>query len=108
MLVDLGFTEEVRQLVRDHHERLDGSGYPHGASGSLISFDARILAVCDVYDALISAASTETPGPTSAPLPCCERRAVPPSTQSASPRSSACSRSSAPPPRPRSSRLPAD
>ncbi|HEV8601837.1 MAG TPA: HD-GYP domain-containing protein [Gaiellaceae bacterium] len=54
MLVDLGFTEDVRQLVRDHHERLDGSGYPHGASGSLISFDARILAVCDVYDALIS------------------------------------------------------
>ena len=54
MLVDLGFTEDVRQLVRDHHERLDGSGYPHGATGSLISFDARILAVCDVYDALIS------------------------------------------------------
>jgi putative nucleotidyltransferase with HDIG domain len=54
MLVDLGFGEEVRHLVRSHHERLDGSGYPHGAEGSLISFDARILAVCDVYDALIS------------------------------------------------------
>jgi putative nucleotidyltransferase with HDIG domain len=54
MLVDLGFDKDVRQLVRDHHERLDGSGYPHGASGSLISLDARILAVCDVYDALIS------------------------------------------------------
>ena len=54
MLADLGFTEEILQLVRDHHERLDGSGYPNGASGSLISLDARILAVCDVYDALIS------------------------------------------------------
>jgi putative nucleotidyltransferase with HDIG domain len=54
MLVDLGFGEEVRHLVRTHHERLDGSGYPHGAEGSLISLDARILAVCDVYDALIS------------------------------------------------------
>jgi HD-GYP domain-containing protein (c-di-GMP phosphodiesterase class II) len=54
MLSDLGFGEEVRQLVRDHHERLDGSGYPHGAQGSLISLDVRILAVCDVYDALIS------------------------------------------------------
>ena len=54
MLVDLGFGEDVRHLVRSHHERLDGSGYPHGAEGSLISFDARILAVCDVYDALIS------------------------------------------------------
>jgi HD-GYP domain-containing protein (c-di-GMP phosphodiesterase class II) len=40
--------------VRTHHERLDGSGYPHGAEGSLISLDSRILAVCDVYDALIS------------------------------------------------------
>ena len=54
MLVDLGFGEEIRHLVRSHHERLDGSGYPHGAEGSLISLDTRILAVCDVYDALIS------------------------------------------------------
>jgi HD-GYP domain-containing protein (c-di-GMP phosphodiesterase class II) len=54
MLVDLGFGEEIRHLVRTHHERLDGSGYPHGAEGSLISLDSRILAVCDVYDALIS------------------------------------------------------
>jgi putative nucleotidyltransferase with HDIG domain len=54
MLVDLGFGEEIRHLVRSHHERLDGSGYPHGAEGSLISLDVRILAVCDVYDALIS------------------------------------------------------
>jgi putative nucleotidyltransferase with HDIG domain len=54
VLVDLGFGDEVRHLVRDHHERLDGSGYPHGTKSSLISFDARILGVCDVYDALIS------------------------------------------------------
>jgi putative nucleotidyltransferase with HDIG domain len=54
MLSDLGFKEDVRQLVRDHHERLDGSGYPHGIGGTAISLDARILAVCDVYDALVS------------------------------------------------------
>jgi len=54
MLSDLGFKEDVRQLVRDHHERLDGSGYPNGIAGSAISLDARILAVCDVYDALVS------------------------------------------------------
>jgi putative nucleotidyltransferase with HDIG domain len=54
MLGDLGFKENVRQLVRDHHERLDGSGYPHGIGGTAISLDARILAVCDVYDALVS------------------------------------------------------
>jgi HD-GYP domain-containing protein (c-di-GMP phosphodiesterase class II) len=54
MLIDLGFGEDVRHPVRSHHERLDGSGYPHGTGGSLISLDVRILAVCDVYDALIS------------------------------------------------------
>jgi HD-GYP domain-containing protein (c-di-GMP phosphodiesterase class II) len=54
LLADLGFGNDVRQLVRDHHERLDGSGYPHGTSGSAISLDVRILSVCDVYDALIS------------------------------------------------------
>jgi putative nucleotidyltransferase with HDIG domain len=54
MLADLGFGEEIRHLVRSHHERLDGTGYPHRAEGSLISLDVRILAVCDVYDALIS------------------------------------------------------
>jgi putative nucleotidyltransferase with HDIG domain len=53
-LRELGFREPVRRLVLDHHERLDGSGYPRGLSGPSISLDARILAVCDVYDALIS------------------------------------------------------
>jgi HD-GYP domain-containing protein (c-di-GMP phosphodiesterase class II) len=54
LLSDLGFGEDVRQLVRDHHERLDGSGYPAGRTGAEISLDVRILSVCDVYDALIS------------------------------------------------------
>jgi putative nucleotidyltransferase with HDIG domain len=53
-LKELGFREPVRRLVLDHHERLDGSGYPRGLSGPAMSLDARILAVCDVYDALIS------------------------------------------------------
>jgi HD-GYP domain-containing protein (c-di-GMP phosphodiesterase class II) len=38
--------------VRDHHERLDGTGYPHGATE--LSLETRVLAVCDVYDALRS------------------------------------------------------
>ena len=54
LLSDLGFGEDVRQLVRDHHERLDGSGYPAGRTGAEISLDVCILSVCDVYDALIS------------------------------------------------------
>jgi putative nucleotidyltransferase with HDIG domain len=53
-LKELGFRESVRRLVLDHHERLDGSGYPRGLGGPSLSLDARILGVCDVYDALIS------------------------------------------------------
>jgi HD-GYP domain-containing protein (c-di-GMP phosphodiesterase class II) len=49
-----GFSDEVRSVVRDHHERLDGGGYPRGLAADEVSLDARILAVCDVYDALIS------------------------------------------------------
>jgi hypothetical protein len=49
-----GFDEPVLRLVRDHHERLDGSGYPNGASGEEIDLDTRILMICDVYDALLS------------------------------------------------------
>jgi HD-GYP domain-containing protein (c-di-GMP phosphodiesterase class II) len=55
LLAELGgFSEGVRQLVLNHHERLDGGGYPHGLSGDDIDLDTRILTVCDVYDALIS------------------------------------------------------
>lgn len=49
-----GFDPLVLSLVNDHHERLDGSGYPRGMVAGEISLEARILAVCDVYDALIS------------------------------------------------------
>jgi putative nucleotidyltransferase with HDIG domain len=52
LLGRLGFSARVRLLVRDHHERLDGSGYPHGATS--LSLETRVLAVCDVYDALRS------------------------------------------------------
>ncbi len=49
-----GFDPLVLALVNDHHERLDGSGYPRGLADGDISLEAQILAVCDVYDALIS------------------------------------------------------
>ena len=49
-----GFPDAVRRLVLDHHERLDGSGYPNGLGGGELDLETRILAVCDVYDALIS------------------------------------------------------
>jgi HD domain len=54
LLRGLGFGRGVRRLVLDHHERLDGSGYPHGLHAESLDLDTRILAVCDVYDALRS------------------------------------------------------
>ena len=44
----------MRDLVSDHHERLDGKGYPRGLTSSELSLPVRILTVCDVYDALVS------------------------------------------------------
>jgi putative nucleotidyltransferase with HDIG domain len=49
-----GFPETVRRLVSDHHERLDGTGYPRGLEGCDLAIETRILAACDVYDALVS------------------------------------------------------
>jgi two-component system response regulator RpfG len=40
--------------VRGHHERLDGSGYPDRLDGARLDLETRILAVADVYDALVS------------------------------------------------------
>jgi HD-GYP domain-containing protein (c-di-GMP phosphodiesterase class II) len=44
----------ARDVARHHHERWDGTGYPDGLAGESIPFAARIVAVADVYDALIS------------------------------------------------------
>ena len=54
LLGELGFGRRVRRLVLDHHERLDGKGYPRGLGKRTIELDTKILTVCDVYDALIS------------------------------------------------------
>lgn len=45
---------DVVAIVRGHHERLDGAGYPDGLSGSYIPLGARILAVADAFDAMAS------------------------------------------------------
>jgi HD-GYP domain-containing protein (c-di-GMP phosphodiesterase class II) len=47
-----GVSNIVLEMTRDHHERLDGKGYPFGRSGDAISFPARVCAVVDVFDAL--------------------------------------------------------
>ncbi len=46
------FPWPVADIVRQHHERLDGSGYPHGLSGDAILVEARILAVADIVEAM--------------------------------------------------------
>jgi putative nucleotidyltransferase with HDIG domain len=51
---ELGYPEQLRRPVRGHHERLDGSGYPDGLRGDEIDLESRILAVADVWDALVS------------------------------------------------------
>ncbi len=42
------------EITRYHHEKFDGSGYPYGLAGEKIPLSARIMAIADVYDALIS------------------------------------------------------
>ncbi len=49
-----GLSAAVLAVIRFHHERWDGTGYPDSLSGEEIPLAARIFAVCDVYDALIS------------------------------------------------------
>ncbi len=50
--------EEFRRIAENvahyHHERCDGSGYPEGLRGDEIPLEARIMAIADVYDALVS------------------------------------------------------
>jgi len=51
---NLGFMQEELGIIRSHHERMDGQGYPDRLSGEQIPLLARIVAVADVYDALTS------------------------------------------------------
>jgi len=54
MLCKTSQMEPVAQIVLQHHERMDGSGYPQGLSGNQILPEARILAVADTIDAMTS------------------------------------------------------
>lgn len=54
MLQAVGFPDHVRELIAQHHERLDGSGYPRGLRGDQILMGARVIAVADVVEAMAS------------------------------------------------------
>jgi len=50
----VGFPWPVAEVALEHHERLDGSGYPQGLKGDAIGIEARIMAVADVVEAMCS------------------------------------------------------
>lgn len=54
VVTPMEFLKEAGPIIRHHHERYDGSGYPDGLSGEHIPIVSRILAVADAYDAMTS------------------------------------------------------
>ena len=54
IISEIAFLDSARPLVRHHHERWDGGGYPDGLSGEEIPFVARVFALADALDALTS------------------------------------------------------
>jgi len=54
ILKDVKFPLPIAQIIREHHERMDGSGYPQGLKGEEILPEARILAVADVLESMAS------------------------------------------------------
>jgi len=52
-----GFMRDVGVIVRAHHERWDGRGYPDGLAGEAIPLEARIIACCDAWNAMTTTRS---------------------------------------------------
>jgi PAS domain S-box-containing protein len=54
ILKDIEFPWAIGKIILQHHERMDGSGYPQGVKGDQVCFEARIVAVADVVEAMAS------------------------------------------------------
>lgn len=54
ILKGVGFPWPIAQIVRQHHERIDGSGYPDGLTGDQMLVEAKVIAVADVVEAMTS------------------------------------------------------
>ncbi len=54
ILKPVSFLKEIRQIVRHHHEKFDGTGYPEGLTGEKIPLLSRIISVADSFDAMTS------------------------------------------------------
>jgi len=72
ILRDVDFLGEGKLVVRHHHERWDGSGYPDGLTGEAIPLAARVFAVADALDAL----TTDRPYRPAVPFPAARREVV--------------------------------
>ncbi len=62
-LEEVQMLDVAREIAGGHHEKWDGSGYPRGLSGEAIPLSARLMAVADVYDALVSRRPYKEPMP---------------------------------------------
>ncbi|HBY32144.1 MAG TPA: hypothetical protein DEG74_00030, partial [Clostridiales bacterium] len=60
-MAETGYLEEAKQMAHYHHEKWDGSGYPLKLRGEQIPLSARVMAVADVFDALMSKRSYKPP-----------------------------------------------
>jgi PAS domain S-box-containing protein len=54
ILKDIDFPWPIARIVLEHHERMDGSGYPHGLTGDNLLLESRILSVADVVESMAS------------------------------------------------------
>jgi HD-GYP domain-containing protein (c-di-GMP phosphodiesterase class II) len=57
MLADVDFPWNIKPIVRSHHEKLDGSGYPDRLRGDEIPLASQLICIVDVYDALTTTRS---------------------------------------------------
>ena len=54
ILSAMSFFQEIAGIIRSHHERWDGKGYPDGLAGTQIPLESRMIAVADAFDAMTS------------------------------------------------------
>ena len=54
IMKDIEFSQPIAQIILQHHERMNGSGYPQGISGKNIILEARVLAVADIVESMVS------------------------------------------------------
>lgn len=54
ILEDIKQLKDVIEIIKYHHERFDGSGYPYGLKGDEIPFNAKIISIADAYDSMVS------------------------------------------------------